>query len=84
MVLASKPEAVNELSGGTKAAAPSEWDVKQKEVLWSQQDQHKKLLEKKARPDDAWPGIPGKQIPLRDDQTFIPGLLNGHGSKVRL
>ncbi len=37
----------------------------------------------KGRPDDGWAGIQGRQVPLRDDQTYIPGLLNSQGTKVR-
>lgn len=37
----------------------------------------------KGPPDDAWPGIEGRQVPLRDDQNYIPGLLNSQGVKVR-
>jgi len=38
----------------------------------------------KGRPDDGWAGIKDRQIPLRDDQTYIPGLLNSQGTLVRL
>lgn len=33
----------------------------------------------KGRPKHAWPGIKDRQVPLRNDQTFIPGLLSAHG-----
>lgn len=50
---------------------------------WCDMAKHKKILEK-GRPDDGWSGIKDRQVPLRDDQSFIPGLLNSQGSKVRL
>ena len=37
----------------------------------------------KEPPEDGWPGIEGRQVPLRDDQNFIPGLLNSQGVKLR-
>ena len=36
------------------------------------------------RPDDGWPGIKDRQVPLLDAQTYISGLLNSQGTKVRL
>lgn len=50
---------------------------------WCAMEKHKNILAKGC-PDDGWNGIQGRQVPLRDDQTFIPGLLNSQGSKVRL
>ena len=44
---------------------------------------HAQILEKGV-PEDAWPGIADKQTPLRDDQTYIPGLLNSSGVKCRM
>ena len=35
-------------------------------------------------PEEAWPGVEGRQVPLRDDQTYIPGLYNSQGVKIRL
>ena len=38
----------------------------------------------KGVPEDALPGIAGRQVPLADEVTMIPGLLNSQGTKVRL
>lgn len=88
MVIGTKPE--NQFTTTQQpeklkyGKAPDSWDVEEGSgVPWSNQTQHKKVLQK-PRPDDGWPGVAGKQIPLRDDQTYIPGLMNAQGTKVRL
>ena len=43
--------------------------------------QHKRVLEK-GKPDDAMPGVRGRQDPL--PSTPIAGMLNKQGAKVRL
>lgn len=85
MVIGSKPEDVKVATADTaaKAKAAADWDAVPKAEPWSTQTKHKKVLDK-GRPEDGWPGIAERQIPLRDDQTYIPGLLNGNGVKVRL
>ncbi|PRW58076.1 ubiquitin domain-containing UBFD1-like [Chlorella sorokiniana] len=86
IVMGSKPEEIKVTAlgkGTTGVAAGGDWDDKPASEPWSEQDQHKKVLAK-GRPDDGWPGIRDKQVPLRDDQTYIPGLLNSQGTKVRL
>jgi hypothetical protein len=85
MVIGNKPEDVKIATADTaaKAKAAADWDAAPKAEPWSLQTKHKKVLDK-GRPDDGWPGIPDRQIPLRDDQTYIPGLMNGQGVKVRL
>lgn len=66
----------------SQAGAALEWDATKKEV-WSEQEQHKKVLAK-GRPDDGWAGVKDRQVPLQDSQTYIPGLLNSQGTRVRL
>lgn len=86
IVMGSKPEEIKVTAlgkGGAGAAAGGDWDDKPASEPWSEQEQHKKVLAK-GRPDDGWPGIKDRQVPLRDDQTYIPGLLNSQGTKVRL
>lgn len=66
------------------AAAAAAWDATPEvEVPLSKQTQHAKVLAK-GPPDDAVPGIKGRQVPLPEAQQAIPGLLNGQGNKVRL
>lgn len=69
---------------GGKAGEEGDWDDgKAPAEPWCEQEQHKKVLAQ-GRPEDGWPGIKDKQVPLRDDQLYLPGLLNGQGTKVRL
>lgn len=90
IVMGSRPEEIKSAArvqatslGVGKAGAGDEWDGKPSTQPWSEQEQHKKVLAK-GRPDDGWPGIKDRQVPLREDQTYIPGLLNSQGTKVRL
>ena len=41
-----------------------------------------KVLDK-GKPEDALPGIKGRQVPLPDDLTMLPGMLNSQGTKAR-
>jgi hypothetical protein len=83
MVIGTKPEdtkiANTTTSTATKAA---DWDAIPKTEPWSKQAKHEAILSKGV-PEDAWPGIEGRQISLRDDQTYIPGLFNSRAVKVR-
>ena len=36
----------------------------------------------KGMPEGGLPGIAGRQVPLKDDENMIAGLLNGQGAKV--
>lgn len=36
----------------------------------------------KGKPEDALPGLKGRQVPLADEVKIIPGLLNSQGTKV--
>lgn len=86
MVIGNKPEDVKVATADTAAkakAAAGEWDAAPKAEPWSSQAKHKKVVDK-GRPEDGWPGVAGRQVPLRDDQTYVPGLLNAAGAKVRL
>ncbi|KAI3425695.1 hypothetical protein D9Q98_007672 [Chlorella vulgaris] len=80
----STPGAGGGAGDGGKAGEEGDWDDgKAPAEPWCEQEQHKKVLAQ-GRPEDGWPGIKDKQVPLRDDQLYIPGLLNGQGTKVRL
>lgn len=59
------------------------WDPATAAEPLDKQAQHAKVLAK-GRPDDALPGIKGRQVPLEAGQAAIPGLLNAVGAKVRL
>ncbi|EFN55612.1 hypothetical protein CHLNCDRAFT_133751 [Chlorella variabilis] len=86
IVMGSRPEEIKVTKLGQAGAAGGgggDWDDKPPSEPWSEQEQHKKVISK-GRPDDGWPGIKDKQVPLRDDQTYIPGLYNSQGTKVRL
>ncbi|GAB4814207.1 hypothetical protein N2152v2_001253 [Parachlorella kessleri] len=85
MVIGSAPKDALKASLAEQQGADKgiDWDVPKAEECWSETEQHKKIIAK-GRPDDGWPGIKDKQVPLRDDQTYIPGLLNSQGTKVRL
>lgn len=90
IVMGSRPEEIKTAArvqvtalGKGAADGTGDWDDKPASEPWSDQEQHRKVLGK-GRPDDGWPGISGRQVPLRDDQTYIPGLLNSQGTKVRL
>ncbi|KAL4457255.1 hypothetical protein ABPG75_012120 [Micractinium tetrahymenae] len=85
IVMGSRPEEikVTALGKGAAAGGAGDWDDKPATEPWSDQEQHRKALAK-GRPDDGWPGVKDRQVPLRDDQTYIPGLLNSQGTKVRL
>lgn len=37
----------------------------------------------RGKPDDALPGIKGSTVPLPENESSIPGLLNNAGNKVR-
>ncbi|PSC73943.1 Ubiquitin domain-containing UBFD1 isoform A [Micractinium conductrix] len=85
IVMGSRPEeikatALGKVGGGSGGDA---FEDKPATEQWCEQEAHKKVLAK-GRPDDGWPGIKERQVPLRDDQTYIPGLLNSQGTKVRL
>jgi Ubiquitin family len=87
MVIGTKPEdtkIANNTSTSTKtgAGAVGDWDAIPKSTPWSKEARHEKILSKGV-PEDAWPGLEGRQVSLRDDQTYIPGLYNSQGVKVR-
>eukprot|EP00197_Chlamydomonas_leiostraca_P001532 CAMPEP_0202887988 /NCGR_PEP_ID=MMETSP1391-20130828/42962_1 /ASSEMBLY_ACC=CAM_ASM_000867 /TAXON_ID=1034604 /ORGANISM="Chlamydomonas leiostraca, Strain SAG 11-49" /LENGTH=262 /DNA_ID=CAMNT_0049571291 /DNA_START=2367 /DNA_END=3155 /DNA_ORIENTATION=- len=66
------------------AITPMEEDSKQSsEENLCKQTQHQKVLAK-GKPEDALPGLKGRQVPLADEVKIIPGLLNSQGTKVRL
>ncbi|GAX73072.1 hypothetical protein CEUSTIGMA_g525.t1 [Chlamydomonas eustigma] len=67
----------------SNSADSSKWDAAEPTEHISKQKQHAKVLEKGV-PEDAIPGVKEKQIPLSDDITSIPALLNSQGAKVRL
>jgi hypothetical protein len=86
MVVGSKPSAAAAAAeaGPAPGAAPADWDAAApKKEPWSEQAQHQKVVAK-GRPEDGWPGLRDRQVPLREDQTFLPGLLSSTGTKVRL
>ena len=70
-------------TANTSINIASDFDAKPTQEPWRDQGKHKIILGK-PKPDDTWPGIAGKQVPLADSQTQIPGLLNSQGTKVRL
>ncbi|KAF5838630.1 hypothetical protein DUNSADRAFT_2465 [Dunaliella salina] len=64
-------------------AAGTEWDAKpEPSEPWCKQQPHMKILAK-GKPEDAVPGISGKQVPLPEEVREIRGLLNSQGTKVR-
>ncbi|KAK9819896.1 hypothetical protein WJX72_003746 [[Myrmecia] bisecta] len=87
MVIGSRPADI--LAAATPAAAAGAgadvWDPSEpkKQEPWCTETQHKKILDK-GKPDDAQPGISGRQIALRDDQLVLGGMMNSQGTKVRL
>jgi len=84
MVIGTKPEDTK-IANNTTTASNSktgDWDAVAKSLPWSKEPRHEKVLSKGV-PEDAWPGIEGRQVSLRDDQTYIPGLYNSQGVKVR-
>lgn len=66
---------------GTNPA--SDWDAPFKPEIWADEPQHKKIIDAGV-PEGAWPGIPDKQVPLVDDQTYIPAIHMSMKTKVRL
>jgi hypothetical protein len=87
MVIGTKPEdtkiaTATSTKTGAGAGAQGDWDAIPKSEPWSKQPKHEKVLSK-GIPEDAWPGLEGKQVSLRDDQVYIPGLYNSQGVKVR-
>lgn len=77
--------AVAKPAGGEPAAAGTDlaWDAPVSNEPLSKQQPHAKVLEK-GLPEDAVPGVAGRQVPFTDAITCIPGLLNSQGVKVRL
>jgi hypothetical protein len=71
-------------NGTTNPTSSSDdWDAPSKLEIWADEPQHKKIIDAGV-PEGAWPGIPDKQVPLKDDQTYIPAILMSMKTKVRL
>ncbi|GIL73657.1 hypothetical protein Vretimale_5459 [Volvox reticuliferus] len=83
LLIGSNPRAVDAAKAGSSGAAAGEWDAPKVEEPIYKQAQHAKVLAKGV-PDGGLPGIPGRQVPMDDSLTAIPGLLNSQGSKVRM
>ncbi|KAG7669068.1 hypothetical protein Ndes2526B_g00786 [Nannochloris sp. 'desiccata'] len=83
MVIGTKPEDTRIANNTTASNSETgDWDANPKSSPWSKEPRHEKILSKGV-PEDAWPGLEGRQVSLRDDQTYIPGLYNSQGVKVR-
>ncbi|GLC34804.1 hypothetical protein PLESTB_001166300 [Pleodorina starrii] len=83
LLIGSNPSAVDAAKAAPTAGATGDWDAPKAEEPIHKQTQHTKVLAKGV-PDGALPGIAGRQVPMDDKMTAIPGLLNSQGSKVRL
>jgi len=83
MLLGSAPAALEAVKPQAAGKEPENWDNPTSNEPLSKQQPHAKVLAK-GLPEDALPGIQGKQVPLPDEVTMIPGLLNSQGTKVRL
>jgi hypothetical protein len=84
MVIGTKPEDTKIANNTTASISKTgDWDMAvSKSQPWSKEPRHEKILSKGVS-EDAWPGLTGRQVSLRDDQTYIPGLYNSQGVKVR-
>ncbi|EFJ45275.1 hypothetical protein VOLCADRAFT_118451 [Volvox carteri f. nagariensis] len=84
LLIGSNPTAVDAAKAAAAGAgAGGEWDAPKTEEPIHKQTQHAKVLAKGV-PDGALPGLAGRQVPLDDKLTAIPGLLDSQGSKVRM
>lgn len=82
MVIGTKPSDM--LKTDVASAKDLEtWNNAPAKQIWAEDERHKKILAKE-KPEEAWPGIQDKQVVLKDDQNYIPGLYNSQGTKVRL
>ncbi|GBF90055.1 hypothetical protein Rsub_02763 [Raphidocelis subcapitata] len=84
LLIGSRDEDVAAAAPKEAAGGPAAWDAAPvPEEPLGKQAQHAKVLAK-GKPEDALPGISGRQVPLPEGQSAIPGLLNSQGTKVRL
>ena len=70
---------------GSSSSSTTDWDTAKTidEEPPTKKKEHLKWIEKGV-PEDAVPGVAGRQEPLADGVVNINGLLNSSGSKVRL
>ncbi|KAL6779724.1 hypothetical protein ACKKBG_A13470 [Auxenochlorella protothecoides x Auxenochlorella symbiontica] len=83
MVLAIRPQSSPATPQTAEGSTEHAWDPTPAAEVWADQERHRKVLES-GRPEGGWVGIADRQVPLDDNQAFIPALLTQARVKVRL
>lgn len=82
LLIATKPSDIAATKAAPAATSTNlKWDAPTEPL--SKQQPHAKIISK-GKPEGAWDGMKDKQVQLTDAQTYIPGLYNSQGTKVRL